>query len=183
MPLTSTTTGSNASNMAVAQLMVDAGRSVDMTYTDSTSGADASLVSAALKNSFGYSSASYGAYNINTVESNLNANEPVLLSGFLSVSYSWFLGLWVDHIYYTDGHEWVCDGYETVNYTWCPSDGNPGGGEGYIFLDMNWGWNEAPPYNGPNVDNWYYYNQWEVWNGQDLQNYQYDQNMTYNIHP
>jgi len=83
--------------------------------------------------------------------------------------------------YYTDGHEWVCDGYQQVNYTWCPSNGSPGGGEGYLYLHMNWGWNES--FNPNNSNGYYDFNYWSVLNGTVTENLLYNQSMTYNIHP
>ena len=77
----------------------------------------------------------------------------------------------------TNGHEWVCDGYQQIYETWCPSDDTPGGGEGFLYLHMNWGWD------GTGNDLWQDFNQWIVFDGQTTDNWQYNQEMTYNIHP
>ncbi len=131
-------------NLAVAQLMLDAGTSVAMLYHDSGSYPSLGNVfpprigaiscSTALTNTFGYASATDADYNYLNVVSNLNAGEPVLLGGTddNTTILFWSFG--------EDGHEWVCDGYEQIYSTWCPSNGNPGGGEGFLYLHMNCGW-------------------------------------------
>ena len=108
-----------------------------------------------------------------TVQSNINSHEPVILSGSPNSNGS-------------DGHEWVCDGYMENTVTWCNDDGSFGGGETFLLFDMNWGWNEATvpgttPW--PNVDGWYGFANWQVYNGNTLEYYHYYLDMTYNIHP
>lgn len=186
MPLTSSYYGSNASNTAVAQLMYDAGKSVNMAYTDQSSGADGSLCPAAFKNTFGYSSASYGAFDIGILLANLNANEPVLLSAATGVQYTWFLGLWVTSVTYVGAHEWVCDGIQTTTTTTCVLVGSQDN-RGYTkyvvptyMLHMNWGWNEVGT---SDVDGWFSSTNWSVLNGNTVEHFQYLQDMTYNIHP
>lgn len=165
MPLTSSYTGSSASNVAVAQLMRDAGTSVSMVYGDQASSPNANYnitCTMAFKAAFHYSSsaeANFNAQSYPTVISNINAGEPLLFSGDTN----------------TDGHEWVCDGYEQVTIVTCPV-----GGETDLYFHMNWGWNEVGV---TDVDGWYDYDLWSVYNGPVLETYQYNQAMTYNIHP
>jgi len=123
---------------------------------------------------FGYSSATGSNYDNSTsyftVMSNLNSNEPVILAGVSG----------------SEGHEWVCDGYWQINSTWCPSNGNPGGGESVLYFDMNWGWNEAtvPGYEPvPNVDGWFDFNYWSVMNINTQETFSNQLEFTYNIHP
>jgi hypothetical protein len=155
-------------NRDVSQLMLDAGTSVQMVYTAAESSPSNTFLhplitcTGAFKNSFGYSSSSEGSYDYTKVVANLNAGEPVLLSGDTN----------------TDGHEWVCDGYEQTYYTWCPTSDSPGGGEDYLLLHMNWGWDNVNNCNG-----WFNFNQWIVSDGVNTFNWQYYQSMTYNIHP
>jgi len=168
-------------NYDVAALMIYAGVSVDMEYSDSGSAPYTDIFSPsgisctdALRNSFGYGSASEGSYDWSSVVSNLNYNEPVLLSATTDDHQF----LWWEWGY--DGHEWVCDGYEEYSYSICPTPDLPNGmGGTYLYLHMNWGWNEL---GASNVDGWYAFSGWSVYNG-GIQNYQYNQAMTYNIHP
>jgi hypothetical protein len=182
MPLTSTAgTYTAAGETEISRLMYNVGSSVHMTYApggSSPASSWADLVpnytAVGLEGSFGYSSATGSSYNNSTsyftVLSNLNSNYPVILAGATS----------------TEGHEWVCDGYWDLTSTWCPSNGNPGGGESVLYFDMNWGWNEAqvPGYNPvPNVDGWFDFNYWSVLNINIQEVYSNQLYFTYNIHP
>ncbi|MFI5139318.1 MAG: C10 family peptidase [Sphingobacteriales bacterium] len=165
-------------NQDVAQLMLDIGTSVSMLYHDSGSyPAPFNLVpprigpitsSAALKNNFGYRSATDASYNYLNVISNLDAGEPVLLGGTNdnTTILFWSFG--------ADGHEWVCDGYQQINFIGCP--GEPVLGESWLYLDMNWGWDGLS-------NAWYDFNYWSVFDGTSQKNWQYNQVMSYNIHP
>jgi len=181
MPLTYNFNSINyPGNYDVAQLMSDVGYSVNMDYN--VSGSYPTIIdvvplligpiscSSALKNTFSYRSATDADYNYFNVLSNLDAGEPVLLGATEdnTTILFWSFG--------ADGHEWVCDGYQSINFTWCPSNGNPGGGEGWLFLDMNWGWDGQS--NG-----WYDFNYWSVFDGLTQKYWVYNQVMTYNIHP
>ena len=164
-------------NQDVAQLMLDAGRSVTMIYGSTESNPYDGFLNppisctTALKNTFHYSSSSESNYNYLTVVSNINAGEPVLLSASTD-NHTFLFWNWG-----TNGHEWVCDGYQQIYETWCPSGDTPGGGEGFLYLHMNWGWD------GTGNDLWQDFNQWIVFDGQTTDNWQYNQEMTYNIHP
>jgi hypothetical protein len=165
-------------NRDVAQLMLDIGTSVSMLYHDSGSYPSLANVfpprigaiscSTALKNNFGYRSATDASYNYLNVISNLDAGEPVLLGGTNdnTTILFWSFG--------EDGHEWVCDGYQQINFIGCP--GEPVLGESWLYLDMNWGWDGLS--NG-----WYGFNYWSVFDGTSQKNWQYNQVMSYNIHP
>jgi hypothetical protein len=177
MPLTSNSYTA-VGETEVSRLMWNLGQSVGMVYTP-TSSAPAStsptVISNALRSSYcNFSSASEATYSNTssypTVMSNIDSREPLILIGDTQ----------------TDGHAWVCDGYMQITSTWCPSNGNPGGGETTLLFDMNWGWNEGPVpgyQTEPNVDGWYDFNQWEVYNGPTLEYFQYNLAMIYNIHP
>jgi len=54
-----------------------------------------------VKDQFGYSNAITDDYDYNTVESNIDNDRPVILSGFDATE---------------GGHSWVCDGYRQSNY-------------------------------------------------------------------
>jgi len=121
-------------------------------------------------NSFNYSSASLagsvngltyngGKNNFQTVVSNLNLGEPVILGGFSSVDIFGFAS--------GTGHTWVCDGYmQTTNYT------NGVEQSQYLLYHMNWGWSGR--YNG-----WCYFNNWTSGEG----TYNYCTDIIYDIHP
>lgn len=79
-----------------------------------------SMVAPVLKNTFGYTSASYSSYNYRTVESNLYYNKPVLLAANDPDE---------------GGHMWLCDGYKTVGYYWDDCTGIE-----YLYFYMKWGW-------------------------------------------
>lgn len=102
-----------------AKLMRNAGLSVSMSYGCNASGAYSEDVAPALKNIFGYASStaclSYGGNTTYmTVQSELNNNRPVYLSGSGNAG----------------GHAWVCDGYIDGESP-CNS---------ILFFYMNWGW-------------------------------------------
>ncbi len=181
MPINNFTATSSASNQAVAQLMVDIGTAEDMVYkVDGSYPSTYSIIpprvgaiapGSALKNSFGYSSATDDSYNYLNVVSSLNAHEPVLLGGTEdnTTILFWSFG--------EDGHSWVCDGYQQVTDTWCPSPGDPGGSIGYLYLHMNWGWD------GLSDDTWQDFDYWSVFDGSGQKYWTHNQDMTYNIHP
>jgi hypothetical protein len=167
-------------NTDVAQLMLTVGQSVNMDYQGTVSSTDGSKCVGAFKNTFGYQSAANGDYNYQTVRNNLDAREPVLLSGSTDHhSFLWF------NLGFSDGHEWVCDGYNEITTRSCPTYNpytgdiaTPATGATYAYLHMNWGWD-----NQNNCNGWFAFDKWEVMNGPDLKNWQYNQSMTYNIHP
>jgi hypothetical protein len=182
MPLDNTYTGNNE----LARLMHDAGLSVNMQYSDNESGAYESAVPGAFINTFHYTSASAGNYDYNTVINNLNAGRPVMLSGANNASTSGFL--WWQTTYYSNGHEWVCDGYNQINYFTCftnPSNGVLGQGGSNTLYHMNWGWNDYGVTN--NGNGWYNETTWAVTVGgsstSNSYNFQYAKGMVYNIHP
>ncbi len=147
-------------NGEVQRMMRDIGNSVNMMYGCSGSGAYGDRVPPALKGTFNYSTADRSSVNSSTgqtVWSNIGSNKPVLLQGATTRKRD-FWGFY----YYTNSHEWVCDGYsrsENKCYT-------------VVNYHMNWGW--RGDHNG-----WFYYNLWNP----PLGNYQYAQYITQNIHP
>lgn len=163
----------------VQRLMRDLGlpENVDMDYQCSGSGADGGRVPGALKTRFGMTSANRISYDVGTyqrVQNNLANHWPVLLEGCRSRT-NRFLGL----IYsYSDCHEWVCDGYSATDIFWCNEDGT-GGGAGYLYFHMNWGWHET--WGGNDYNGWFGFNNWNIsalnWN------YQYSRDAVTEIHP
>lgn len=108
-----------------------------------------------LKTQFNYSSAVSTDYNYSTVQSNLNYNKPVILSG-------------------NDGgpigHMWVCDGYRQLFFYFDDCTG----GSFYPMFHMNWGWENADYYNG-----YFAYNNFNLGNF----NFNSDKKMIYNVTP
>jgi len=159
-----------AGETEVSRLMYDVGASVGMSWGSTSSGAYASNTPNGLRNTFHYSSASFANWNSTssymTVQNNINANEPVILNGVAS----------------GEGHEWVCDGYLESTTTFCPAI-NGEQGITYLFFDMNWGWNEQGVAATDNVDGWYGYDEWDVYNGPDYEQFNSQLGFTYNIHP
>ncbi|TXI34474.1 MAG: hypothetical protein E6Q58_01535 [Niabella sp.] len=148
---------STGNNSEIHRLMKDAGDAADMDWSCSGSSASMEDAANALKNTFGYSSATYTEpYNQSLLISNLNYGYPVILAGY--TTRKWFWPFYV----YENGHAWVCDGYYTYTNN-CYSS---------LFLSMNWGWEG-------NDNGWFAYNNWHTSNG----NYQYKQGMIYNILP
>jgi hypothetical protein len=156
----------------VARVMRDAGSAVNMNYGNDGSGAWHQDIPPAMLNVFGFASAqniSYGSSSYMTVQSEISARRPVILSGYNVRNSSWF-GFVVE---YAEGHEWVCDGYNQTDYYWCNSDGTQGGA-GYLYFHMNWGWDGTS--NG-----WYGFDNWAP-SGTNF-NFQYSRAAIINIHP
>lgn len=99
-----------------------------------------------------------GGYKHQTVVSNLDQGQPVILGAYSS--YTNILGF----ISFPkgSGHIWVCDGYKKMSII----------GSGYLLFHMNWGWYGA--YNG-----WYTYNDWSSDGG----SYNFFPDLVYNIRP
>lgn len=106
-----------AQGSAVAELMVDAGKSVDMDYSTSGSGAMTDVVPSALYKNFSYDQAcSYSQADqypesdwIDIMYHQLDNGMPIIYGGFGTG--------------YRGGHQFICDGYRTDNY-----------------FHINWGW-------------------------------------------
>lgn len=134
----------NNSTYEVAELMEDAGQSVNMQYSCGSSGANTSDARNALVNTFGYSNdASYVDFNLNTIVQQLEMwNQPIILRGEdPSVG----------------GHAWVCDGSRRIKYTTIHNPETYYEYKTYTFSDyylhMNWGWNDS--FNADN--NWFFH--------------------------
>jgi hypothetical protein len=153
----------NEGSAEVQRLMYAAGKQVGMTYTCSESSAYMTSVPGALQN-FGFSSANYNGYGWTDVEDNIYGKEPVILSG-------------CDGSGGTGCHAWVCDGLMDEEYVVCVNGVYEGGGE-ILDWHMNWGWNEVD--GAPNYNGWFQYNNWAPGSGD---NFQYFQDMVWNIHP
>ncbi len=143
-------------NTYISSLMRDIGDAVGMKYTCDASKAYADDIAPALKNTFGYNSASYADYDYNTVKSELNHSRPVILTGGRKT------GGWI-FSQYEDGHAWVCDGYSLTVF---PCWGS------MLTFHMNWGWGGT--YNG-----WYGFLNF---NPGDY-TFNYKRKMVYNIKP
>lgn len=167
---------SGSGNGEVQRLMRDLGNSVGMSYGCAGSGANAANVAPSLKNAFGFSSANFVDYDYQRVKTNLNNNWPVLLDGCATQTGHWFIINWWNS--YTDCHEWVCDGYQAYNVTFC-ENGHLSGGAGYLYFHMNWGWHEVGLTN--DFNGWFAFSNWNI-PGLN-RNYQYAQDLTSEIHP
>lgn len=108
----------------------------------------------------GYSSATYGNFNIEILKNQLRSKLPVILSGSRGTGLGAIGIAW-------KGHSWVCDGF--MSSTSCTYS--------TLLLHMNWGWGGGInyPYNG-----WY----GSFWHpdGTDY-NYDFNHKMVYNIKP
>ncbi|MGF1558117.1 MAG: C10 family peptidase, partial [Flavobacteriaceae bacterium] len=152
MPLT------NLGSNSVSQLLEDIGDAVNMDYSCDGSGAQTADGATALRNTFGYSTASFGSWNHTTTKNEIRAGRPVILAGHTDKScFLWWCG-------YQNGHAWVCEGYRSTFY--CDI------GVQTTHYYMNWGWGGT--YNG-----YYAYNSWKP-NGYD---FKYNRRMIYNIKP
>ena len=110
----------------IQSLMRDAGLAVHMIYGCIESGASADAIAPALKNTFGYSNASFTTnYDYNIITNNIDSNKPVILCGSGS----------------NGGHAWVCDGYNRATYYEKDNNGIcTGVAVTTLYLYMNWGW-------------------------------------------
>jgi Peptidase C10 family/Spi protease inhibitor len=143
---------------STATLMSECGLAVGMNYGATASGANAGNIESALE-WFGYSTnAWYRDYARNEVIGNINANHPVILTGFTAEScflwWCWGSG---------SGHAWVCDG---VSQTLHPCY------NGYYYLNMNWGWDGT-------ADGWFYGDRVKPTSNLD---FQYQRKMVINIY-
>ncbi len=162
---------SNYGNDAVAVLMGDIFPNVISKYNkDASSCTNDFNIKNVFLNKFHYSSAALagsvngliynGGFNYQTVVSNLNAGEPVILGGYDAQRN--ILGLFSYPKISATGHTWVCDGYRQTTFTY----------ETYLLFYMNWGWSGT--FNGL-----YAFNDWTSPEG----SYNYCTDMIYNIHP
>lgn len=138
-------------------LMKNAGTSVSMQYGCSGSGAYSANIASALKNTFGYSNASYTTtYNATIITNNIDVNKPVILGGFPTSS---------------SGHSWVCDGYQSDTYYEKDALGNCiGTAVTTLYLHMNWGWDSSN-------DGYYAYNNFNP----GTSSYNNNRSIVYNI--
>lgn len=134
----------NAGSTTTAQLMVDLGVRLNMSYGCNGSSTYTSYTAPVLMNGYHYTSAEWhDNYDAATVFSNLTNGRPVILSGGRQEKW-WFFNV------YDDGHAWVCDGARWLVSYIChygEDDGDPYSIDyewlyNYQVLDfhMNWGW-------------------------------------------
>jgi hypothetical protein len=131
MPLYS---GSNET----ARLMRDIGIAVDMSYSQSGSGASPNHP--AFFKIAGYTSpVTETSYNTNDVLGEISYERPCLLGGYTYALLPWN----------AEGHEWVCDGLHAIPNTCYPTYWS-----GYsVTVHLNWGW-------GGYCDGWYLPGSW-----------------------
>ena len=126
----------------------------------------------------GYTVSAIKAYDYNTVKSELDASRPVYLGGYRTRSYNGDLW-WLFHgtkFKYSDGHDWVTDGYKIteiqpyfedeylqINTVTCQTIFRMAAGPVYKgrkritkYLHMNWGWGHS----GQKDSAWSTYNYW-----------------------
>jgi peptidase C10-like protein/Spi protease inhibitor len=181
----------NSGDINVQHLMLDAGSSVGMQYSCTpgshppnevwaidgilTNTSTAQRAASGFLNTsyFGYTSASakmYGASDYSIVQNNISYGWPVILSGYPDWNSFW------DYPE-GEGHTWVCDGTSATTFSFC-SNGSLSSYQTLAF-HMNWGWQEAgitTNYNG-----WFGFDDWYI--PQNGLNYQFFDELTYNIHP
>jgi hypothetical protein len=108
-----------------ADLIWRIGEDIDMEYSQSGSGASSDDAIDLLED-FGYTVSSEQNYNYNAALASINAERPVLMSGY---SHRTEHGIFGINLWYTyqNGHDWLIDGYlkhqqaVTVTYTWYPT--------------------------------------------------------------
>ena len=184
----------------VSSLMVDVGYTLGIQYTPEESGA--SSIDIDDFNHYGIT-CNKAAFNTGTVDSNIQAGKPVLITAFAGANT--ILGI---NVSYYDGHAWLIDGMQTkvnertIGYVWkrvCDLDYEPNGLPLYTeeqamalepnlfpgktvtetsraysyFYRMNWGWDGS-------YDNVLYGktdNGWEV----GSYNFRYNKQIIFNI--
>ncbi|SHF51301.1 C10 family peptidase [Dysgonomonas macrotermitis] len=144
--------GSEASRLIRDLGLTDA---LHMDYGCDGSFTDTKKAESVFKKNFGYSSATYGSFNSNIVQSQLKSGLPVILRGEKSSGEA--------------GHAWVCDGFIQSNT--CTHS--------TLQLHMNWGWGSQYTTTGKNFNGWYGVNDWNSPNG----NFNQKNDMVYNIKP
>ena len=152
--------GRNGS-LETSQLMRDIGDAVGMDWGCPPKGSGASTEDSpsVFINRYGYSNASFGDFNNQTVKQQIRWNRPVILAAHQEANC--FLG-WCS---YKRGHAWVCDGYNS--WSSCET------GNTYTYYHMNWGWR--------GTDNGYFaYNNW---NPDATGSFNENKRMVYNIRP
>lgn len=155
----------NYGTSTTAQLMVDLGSAVSMSYSCDGSGASSDQIASSFRDDFHYSNAASSSYDYQTVVNQIIARKPVIITGGRKKND-------ISFNMYTDGHAWVCDGYQRSSYY--SYDETRGGCNGVTILQlhMNWGWSGS-------YDGWYSFNNF---NPAD-RTYNYDTKMHYNITP
>ncbi len=151
-------------------LMKDVGASVNMSYGCSSSEATNQSIVPAFMYQLGYNATRTQDFlsNYNTIVQNIDWNRPVILTGASKRS-----GLTWPWNYEYNGHCWVCDGY--ISYTIFERDDMnncTGGGWGYLFFHMNWGW-------GGYLNSWFAFNNFNP----GTSTFNYNREIIYNITP
>jgi hypothetical protein len=157
----------------LAFLMHSCGSFINTLYTASSSGAAVYdipnvLVGWGYSNSMAYSYIPSANFYYSAVESDIGLNHPVIFDGYHTKTTTtsspwWWFGFTATTNTYSDGHAWVCDGFETMTHR-CYST--------LKSYSMNWGWGSN--YNGfygsptPRYTNY---------------NFQYQMHTLTNIHP
>lgn len=136
-------------NNTIAALMRDIGRDVGMKYGCNGSKAEMKDAVKILKK-YGYSRASLKEYSFFEVTNEITRGNPVILAGGRDSGW-WIFGN------YTDGHAWVCEGYNMEQI----------GALGYWRLRMNWGWRGR-------FDGWYSAGNFNIYDPKEEKNHSFN---------
>ncbi len=147
------------------KLMVDIGKSINMNYSCDVSGASMEKVAPSLTNTFKYSTAALANYDYQTVQQEIRAKRPVILSGGRKA------GWWI-FATYKDGHAWVCDGFRSSKICMTDDNGKYTGAVSFLYLNMNWGWNGS-------LNGYFGFDNWNP----STYTFNYERKMIYNIKP
>jgi hypothetical protein len=116
-------------------------------------------------NQFGFQASFTDNYDLQLVMNQVNWQPVILSGGRKKDGISWNM--------YTDGHAWVCDGYQYFYQRGRNEDGSCNGmGWTYIWLHMNWGW-------GGYCNGWYNAHNFNP----STYTFNYKRKIVYNIHP
>lgn len=140
---------------------IDAKDALDPDFKCDGTGANLLRAAYVLKNKFGYSSATYASYNYNTVLLNVSNNKPVIIGGGNG----------------TEGHAWVCDGFRQSKSCMYDDYGNCMGSVVLLWFKMNWG------YEGQGDAYWYGFNNFNPTIDGEVNNFNLNVDMVYNITP
>lgn len=153
-----------------ARLMADVGKYVGTSYRGTFPGSTAlmSNIVSELKNVYTYNTANYTtSQDLSIIRNNLSQGRPLILGACTDRTTYTLIGT-PDYIY-NGCHTWVCDGY--VGTTYSATSGT------YEVFHMNWGEENAG-------SSWCYFRNWNMYdNNSNIYNFQYNDEMIYNIHP
>jgi hypothetical protein len=118
-------------------------------------------------NQFGYSASFTDNYDLQLIMNQVAWKPIILAGGRKKDGISWNM--------YTDGHAWVCDGYQYFYQKGRNDDGSCNGmGWTYIWLHMNWGW-------GGTCDGWFNAHNFNPSTDTFSYTFNYERKIIYNI--